>query len=170
MYTLTIASLKSNSGFEPSWAENCFISASRCSVSARFSSSSMSFCTEPSRAAVEGRRDPLGEQLVAGLERPAEPLAQLRRLTLELRPHVVGLGGGALALEHPGADLDRVAHRLGGRVAGLGALADELRGAGVLDRQRLDHEPVVERADGAVGPVVEGELWSFGCFHGNLSR
>ncbi len=122
-------------------------------------------------AAVEGLGDPLGESLVARLERPGEPLAQLARLALELGPDVVDLGGGALALEHPGADLDRVADRLAGRVPGLGALAHELGGAPVLDRQPLDHEPVVERAHRAVGrAVVEGELGSLGRFHADSRR
>ena len=58
----------------------------------------------------------------------------------------------------------------GGAALG-GLLAHDPGGARVVDGQPLDHEPVVERADGAVaGGLIEGELWSFGRFHENLRR
>ena len=91
-------------------------------------------------------------------------------MAFELGADVVHLRRRALALEHADADLDRVAHRLGRRVAGLGPLANELGGAAVVDGQRLDHEPVAERADVLVAGLIELELWSFGRFHGNLRR
>ena len=94
--------------------------------------------------------DPLGELLVAGLERPREALPQLAGMALELGPHVVHLGGRVLAVQHPGTDLDRVHHRAGGFLAPLHALADDPRGALVGDRETLDHQPVVQGADHAV--------------------
>ena len=118
----------------------------------------MSFCTEPSREPSKVSVIRVGEQLVARLERLAEPLAQLAGLALELGADVVDLGRGALALEHAGADLDRVADRLRRRVPGLGALADEPGRALVVDGERLDHEAVADRADGpgaAAGGFVE---------------
>ena len=81
-------------------------------------------------------------------------------MTLELRPDVVDLRRRPLPLEHAGADLDRVAHRLRRLVAGLGALANQLRGARVVDLQALDHQPIAKRAHRAVAGVVERELWS----------
>src|SRR5690606_18102157 len=84
-----------------------------------------------------------------------------------LAPHVVDVGGGLLAVEHPSADLDRLSHGVSRRLAGLLALADQVRGALIVDGERLDDDPVVERANRAVcGGFGEGELWAFGCFHG----
>ena len=66
----------------------------------------------------------------------------------ELGLDVVDLRPDTLTLEHPGADLDRVADRLLARLAGLDALAHELGGALVIDLEALDHEAVVEGPHG----------------------
>ena len=87
---------------------------------------------------------------------------------LELTPHVVDLRRRILAVEHPGADLDRIDHGPAGFLAALRPLANDPRGALVGDREPFDHQPVVERADNAVavvGCLVDGQLGLLGRFH-----
>ena len=118
----------------------------------------------------KGRGDPLGELLGALLERAAELAVELSEPLLELVAHVVDVRGGRLAVEHPSADLDRLADRLGRGPSRLGAVADQPRRALVLHRERLDHEPVVEGADDAVGRFSECELGFLRCFHEDSRR
>ena len=85
-------------------------------------------------AAIEVVRDPLGQLLVAGLQRPGQPLAQFGRMALELRANVVHLGGHVLTVQHPRSDLDRVSHGPRGLLPGLRSLAHHPRGSLVGDR------------------------------------
>jgi hypothetical protein len=100
-------------------------------------------------ACVEARGDAIGELLIAGLERPGQPVAQLGRVALELGADVVHLGGRTLALQHPGPDLDGVPDGLHRRLAGLGPFAYELGRTAIVDGEPLDDEQVVERAHDA---------------------
>ena len=96
-----------------------------------------------------------------------ELLAVLAGQALELALDVVDLGRDLLAVEHPGADLDRLRDRVrAGSDRTRRAARTTPGGALVGDRQLLDHEPVVERADGALGAWIERELWLLGGFHG----
>ncbi len=94
-------------------------------------------------------------------------------MALELGPHVVDLCGDVFAIQHAGADLDRIrdgAHRC---LAGLGPLPHHPCGALVAHRQALDHEAVIEDPDhpvaGRLGPI-ERQLWLLGRFHGDSRR
>src|SRR3954463_15276453 len=91
-------------------------------------------------------------------------------MALELGADVVDLHGGSLALQPPGPDLDRIANRLHRCLPGLDALPHELGRAAILDREALDHEPIVERAHDAAGAArhVEWELWLLRGFHRTL--
>src|SRR5215207_9281475 len=90
---------------------------------------------------------------------------------LELPLHVVDLRRTLLAVEHPGADLDRLRDRVGGLLAGLSSLANHAGGTLVADRQRLDHEAIANRPDRAfLAAAVEWELWLLGGFHWTLQR
>ena len=77
---------------------------------------------------------------------------------LELHLDELRVGPRLLAVEHARADLDRVAHRLGGVVAGLLPLADEADGAFVVDHEAVDRHDLTE------DPDVRLPEWS-GCFH-----
>ena len=111
-------------------------------------------------------RDLGRERLRALLERLPEAGIELTEPLLELAADVVDVRGRLLAVEHPAADLDRLAHGLGRRASGGGAIAHQAGGARIVDLEPLDHQTVVEGAHGAaVGVVAERELWSFGCFH-----
>jgi hypothetical protein len=95
----------------------------------------------------------LGAGLLDGL---AERVAELADPLLEDPLHVVDVRRGALGVDHTRADLDRLRNRLGRGRARLGPLADDLGGALVVDGERLDHDPVAERAHGA--SLLEREL------------
>ena len=107
-------------------------------------------------------RELLGQRLRALLERPAELAIELAKPGLELTAHVVHVDGGLLAIEDPGADLDRLGDGVGGSSARLGTATHHARRPLVRDRQPLDHETVRQDADAG---VVEAELWFLGCFH-----
>ena len=77
---------------------------------------------------------------------------------LELRLDELGVGAGLLAVEHAGADLDRVEHDPDRIVPVLLALADEPDGAFVVDDQAVDRDAVADHAD------VRLPEWSC-CFH-----
>jgi hypothetical protein len=98
-------------------------------------------------------------------------LAVRPRQLLELAPHVVDLGRGLLAIQHAGADLDRPPHAAAGLLARGRALADHPGGALVGDREPLDHDPVVDQANGPVVAVgLERELWLLRGFHVDCRR
>ncbi len=87
-------------------------------------------------------------EVLGDLARPvAELHVQLTGGALELRLDELGVGGGLLAVEHPGADRDRVEHRLDRILAVLLALADEPDGAAVLDDEAVDREHVADHLD-----------------------
>jgi hypothetical protein len=67
-----------------------------------------------------------------------------------------------LAVEHAGADLDRVRDHARGMVARVGPRAHQLRRAGVVDDQVLDDQAADERGDARLAQ------WRGG-FHGNLA-
>ena len=100
--------------------------------------------------AVEALRNAVGERLVGRLDRLRQPLAEHRGVALEFAAHVVDVCRGALGVQHPRADLNRLRDRLGRGSAGLRALANDLRGPLVFNGQALDHDAVVERAHGAL--------------------
>ena len=86
---------------------------------------------------------------------------ELPRRALELGLDVLGVGRGLLAVEHAGADHERVAHGLDRVVARLLALAHEPDGAFVLHVELAHDEPIADHGD--VG------LPEWGCsFHGCL--
>ncbi len=118
----------------------------------------------------EAGGDLLGQALDRGVGLLGELLADLAEPAAQLRPHVIDVGCRLLAVEDAGADLDRLAYRVRRGLAELLTFADEMRGALVVDGEVLDQDPPVEGAYRAVAAVVEGELWSFGCFHGDSRR
>jgi hypothetical protein len=106
----------------------------------------------------EDRRELLLEELGDRARLGAELLLHLARGLLELRLHELRVRAGLLAVEHAGADLDRVEHGLDGIVAVLLALADEPDGAFVLDHEAVDRDAVADHS------YVGLPEWS-GCFH-----
>ena len=113
--------------------------------------------------AAQALLDPLDGLLVLLLDRLAVGVRDL----LELAPHVVDLDRRVLAVEHPGADLDRAANRADRAPRPpADALADDPRGRLVGDLQVLDDDPVVDQAHGPLGGVdVERQLWLLRGFH-----
>ena len=169
----TAADLKSASGLRSSAAENWRTSSSRERVSVSATASFTRFWTDtelpsPKRRSSSRASCPsLSPNTSANLL--LEELGDRARLVgeldlhllgglLELGAHELGVGAGLLAVEHAGADLHGVAHRLDGVVAVLLALAHQPHGAVVLDHEAVDHEPV---ADGADVGLSEGGC----CFH-----
>jgi hypothetical protein len=118
----------------------------------------------------EACRDLFGELLAALLERLRELLRERAHVTLELGVDEVDVRRRALALDHTGADLDRARDRLGWLAALALLIADDAGGARVDHLEALDHEPVLERADGPVRVGIERELWSLRSLHGRLSK
>jgi hypothetical protein len=105
---------------------------------------------------VEPIGDPAGDLGAALVEGLGEITAQLPDLLLEHPLHVVDVGGGALGVDDPGADLDRLGDRLRCGGTGLGPLPDDVRGAFVGDGQRFDQDPVAERANRRF--LLQGQL------------
>ena len=85
----------------------------------------------PSRAtaALEGVRRTRSLRSASPAARTSGARSRGRRPALELTPHVVDLRRRVLAVEHPGADLDRVGHRPAGFLSPLRALAHHASGA-----------------------------------------
>ena len=73
----------------------------------------------------------------------------LRRV-LEVPLEDLDGGAGLLAVEHPGADLDRVGDQPRGILAGVGAGAHELGGERVVDHEVLDDHAADQRGDAGV--------------------
>ena len=96
-------------------------------------------------------RAQLGDDL---LGRRAQPLLDLARGLLEVRAQDLHGGAGLLAVQDPGADLDRVGDHALGILARLGAHAHELGGDGIVDDEVLDDHAPDEGAD--AGPAEWG--------------
>jgi hypothetical protein len=103
----------------------------------------------------ERSRELLRERFGALLEGATEPLIELPEPCLQLAADIVDVHRRFLAVEHPRTDLDRLTDGVGGRLAELLTLAHEVSGALVVDRQGLDHDPPVERADRLVHGLAD---------------
>jgi hypothetical protein len=113
--------------------------------------------------AVLGAEDVVDAGVEALGDRPRaldERRVELARRALELRLDEVGVGAGLLAVEHAGADLERVDDDRRGVLARLLALAREAHGGGVVDDQPVDAQALAGDADRR----SEGER---GGFHGS---
>ena len=90
--------------------------------------------------------EPLGD-----LARALDELGvELARGLLELRLDELDVRAGLLAVQHAGADLDRVADDPRGIVTGLLARPHELDGRRVVDREPVDEHAVGEHGDARV--------------------
>jgi hypothetical protein len=118
----------------------------------------LQFLGELAVVLTEDGRELLLEVLVDRARLVRELMLERARGLLELRLHELRVRAGLLAVEHAGADLHGVEHRLHGVVAVLLALADEPDRAFVLDNEAVDGDAVTEHAD------VGMPEWS-GCFH-----
>ena len=102
---------------------------------------------------------------------PLELLVELPEAGLELAAHVVDVGGGLLAVEDAGADLDRLADGVGRGLVQPAALADETRGALVVDREARRsrcRSPSARTVPSA--SIAELKLWLLRGFHSGLTK
>ena len=152
----TAARWKVASGFDSSADENCLNSFSRDSLSSS-ATAARTWCWTAVRrlgaeVALEHARDvpavgpegllelrlELGHDRLGGL---AEALLDLARRVLEVLLEDLDGGAGVLAVEHPGADLDRVGDHPLRVLARVDPRPHELGRDGVVDHQVLDDHP-----------------------------
>ena len=104
----------------------------------------------------EGRGDPLGERLLALLERAAELARRARRARPRARGARSRRSPRCPRCRSPGCRSRSPSRPSPARPAAACALAHDPGGARVVDREALDHEPVAERPHGAVGRAGRG--------------